>query len=162
MRVVCGLRDVIAIFCPIRRFISVDFPTLGRPISVTKPDLKLFSIFLHHSLYFRFFVTIQPCGRRDKGSAQVYLLAKIECLAVYAAKSCQSSANARCMAELLHFLFLSALVIGITGRPSKVFDCSEEAAVFINLRFTAHHTHIILRYKAFHKSGKASDRLLIG
>ena len=32
--------DVIAIFCPIRRFINVDFPTFGRPINVTKPDLK--------------------------------------------------------------------------------------------------------------------------
>ena len=37
---VCGLFDVIAIFCPIRRFISVDFPTFGLPIMVTKPDLK--------------------------------------------------------------------------------------------------------------------------
>ena len=39
--VVCGLLDVIAIFCPISRFIRVDFPTFGLPISVAKPDLKL-------------------------------------------------------------------------------------------------------------------------
>ena len=42
--VVCGLLDVIAIFCPISRFISVDFPTFGLPISVTKP---LFFICFH-------------------------------------------------------------------------------------------------------------------
>ena len=42
--VVCGLLDVIAIFCPIRRFINVDFPTFGRPINVTKPDLNSFAI----------------------------------------------------------------------------------------------------------------------
>ena len=41
VRVVCGLLDVIAIFCPISRFIRVDFPTFGLPISVAKPDLKL-------------------------------------------------------------------------------------------------------------------------
>jgi hypothetical protein len=28
-----------AIFCPIIRFISVDFPTLGRPMIVTNPAL---------------------------------------------------------------------------------------------------------------------------
>ena len=35
--VVCGLFDIIAIFSPISLFISVDFPTLGLPISDTKP-----------------------------------------------------------------------------------------------------------------------------
>ena len=44
LRVVCGLSDIIAIFCPIRLFINVDFPTFGLPITATKPDLKcLFS-----------------------------------------------------------------------------------------------------------------------
>ena len=42
--VVCGLLDVMAIFCPIRWFISVDFPTFGRPMIVTNPDLKLLLI----------------------------------------------------------------------------------------------------------------------
>lgn len=42
--VVCGLFDVMAIFCPIRWFISVDFPTFGLPMIATKPDLKLLSI----------------------------------------------------------------------------------------------------------------------
>jgi hypothetical protein len=41
LRVVCGLLDVIAIFCPISRFISVDLPTFGLPMIVTNPDLKL-------------------------------------------------------------------------------------------------------------------------
>jgi hypothetical protein len=42
--VVCGLLDVIAIFCPIRRFINVDFPTFGLPIIVTNPDLKFAAV----------------------------------------------------------------------------------------------------------------------
>jgi hypothetical protein len=37
--VVCGLLDVMAIFCPISWFINVDFPTFGLPINVTKPAL---------------------------------------------------------------------------------------------------------------------------
>ena len=37
-----GFSDVIAIFCPIRWFISVDLPTFGRPIRVKKPDLNSF------------------------------------------------------------------------------------------------------------------------
>ena len=36
-RVVCGLGLVMAIFCPSRRFNSVDLPTLGRPTTATKP-----------------------------------------------------------------------------------------------------------------------------
>ena len=41
LRVVWGLSEVMAIFCPIRWFISVDLPTLGRPTSVTNPDFLL-------------------------------------------------------------------------------------------------------------------------
>lgn len=37
--VVWGLLEVMDIFWPTRRFIRVDFPTLGRPISVANPDL---------------------------------------------------------------------------------------------------------------------------
>jgi len=37
--VVCAMGEVIAIFSPINLFIKVDFPTLGLPIRVTKPDL---------------------------------------------------------------------------------------------------------------------------
>src|SRR5690554_4130521 len=35
--VVCGLREVIASFCPRIWFIRVDLPTLGRPTTATKP-----------------------------------------------------------------------------------------------------------------------------
>ena len=38
--VVWGLLEIIAIFSPTRRFIKVDFPTLGLPIILTKPDLN--------------------------------------------------------------------------------------------------------------------------
>ena len=48
--VVCGLFDVIAIFCPIRWFINVDFPTFGLPMIVTNPDLN-FSFINFLSLY---------------------------------------------------------------------------------------------------------------
>jgi hypothetical protein len=37
-RVVCALGEVIAAFCPISLFISVDFPTFGRPINAANPD----------------------------------------------------------------------------------------------------------------------------
>ena len=36
--VVCGLCEVMAIFSPIRQFISVDLPTFGLPINATKPE----------------------------------------------------------------------------------------------------------------------------
>src|SRR6266550_3706351 len=36
-RVVCGRGDTIESFSPTRRFRSVDFPALGRPMSDTKP-----------------------------------------------------------------------------------------------------------------------------
>src|SRR5207249_3774255 len=36
-RVVCGRGDTIESFSPTRRFKSVDFPALGRPMSDTKP-----------------------------------------------------------------------------------------------------------------------------
>ena len=39
--VVCGLLLVIAIFWPIRWFMSVDFPTLGRPTMTAYPDLNI-------------------------------------------------------------------------------------------------------------------------
>src|SRR5690606_39685204 len=45
-RVVWGLSDMIATFLPTTWFISVDFPTLGRPISATNPDLWLMLEFL--------------------------------------------------------------------------------------------------------------------
>ena len=37
-RVVCGLSLVMATFSPTSAFVSVDFPTLGRPTNVTKPQ----------------------------------------------------------------------------------------------------------------------------
>ena len=37
LRVVCGLFETMATFWPTRRFTRVDFPTLGRPTTVTKP-----------------------------------------------------------------------------------------------------------------------------
>jgi hypothetical protein len=40
VRVVWGLGETIETFWPRRRFISVDFPTFGRPTIATKPDLK--------------------------------------------------------------------------------------------------------------------------
>jgi len=40
LRVVCATGEVMAIFCPTSWFISVDFPTLGRPMMPIKPDLK--------------------------------------------------------------------------------------------------------------------------
>ena len=43
LRVVCGFLEVMETFSPRRRFIRVDFPTLGAPRRVTKPDLKLIS-----------------------------------------------------------------------------------------------------------------------
>ena len=36
-RVVCGRGDTIESFSPTRRFRSVDFPALGRPMSDTNP-----------------------------------------------------------------------------------------------------------------------------
>src|SRR5262245_21958612 len=36
-RVVCGLRDVMLIFCPTSALSSVDLPALGRPTIATKP-----------------------------------------------------------------------------------------------------------------------------
>ena len=51
--VVCGFLDVIAIFCPIRWFIRVDFPTFGLPMIATNPDLK-FSFICSPLLYQRF------------------------------------------------------------------------------------------------------------
>ncbi len=42
-RVVWGLLDIMAIFSPVRRLSRVDFPTLGLPIIVTKPDLNAIS-----------------------------------------------------------------------------------------------------------------------
>src|SRR5229473_1529606 len=38
LRVVCGLEVTIAIFCPTRRFMSVDFPAFGRPMMATNPE----------------------------------------------------------------------------------------------------------------------------
>ena len=38
LRVVCGRLDVMASFWPRMRLSSVDLPTLGWPISVTKPQ----------------------------------------------------------------------------------------------------------------------------
>src|ERR1700680_4591600 len=38
LRVVCGLEVTMAIFCPTRRFSSVDLPALGRPMMATKPE----------------------------------------------------------------------------------------------------------------------------
>src|SRR5580704_2655360 len=38
LRVVCGLDVTIAIFCPTKRFRSVDFPAFGRPIMATNPE----------------------------------------------------------------------------------------------------------------------------
>ena len=46
--VVCALLLVIAIFCPISLFISVDFPTFGLPMMDTKPDLYSLFIYLLH------------------------------------------------------------------------------------------------------------------
>ena len=44
--VVCGLLEVIAIFCPMMRFIIVDFPTFGLPMIAIYPDLNVcFSIY---------------------------------------------------------------------------------------------------------------------
>jgi hypothetical protein len=37
-RVVWGFGDVIAIFAPIMRLSSVDFPTFGRPMMAAKTD----------------------------------------------------------------------------------------------------------------------------
>src|SRR5262249_30933356 len=37
LRVVCGFGVTIAIFCPTRRFTSVDFPAFGRPRMATNP-----------------------------------------------------------------------------------------------------------------------------
>src|SRR3954452_14391112 len=39
-RVVCGLSETIATLPPQSAFTSVDFPTLGRPATATKPLLK--------------------------------------------------------------------------------------------------------------------------
>ena len=36
-RVVCGLDDVIATFCPTKALVSVDLPALGRPTRQAKP-----------------------------------------------------------------------------------------------------------------------------
>src|SRR5690554_5236666 len=41
--VVCGFALVIAIFSPTNAFVSVDFPTLGRPTKVTNP-LRVVSV----------------------------------------------------------------------------------------------------------------------
>src|SRR5437016_7665797 len=38
LRVVCGLAETIATFSPTSAFNSVDFPALGRPRMLTKPD----------------------------------------------------------------------------------------------------------------------------
>ena len=38
VRVVCGLSETIETFVPRMRLSSVDFPTLGRPMKVTKPE----------------------------------------------------------------------------------------------------------------------------
>jgi hypothetical protein len=37
-RVVCGRLEVIATFCPISAFVSVDLPAFGRPTKQAKPD----------------------------------------------------------------------------------------------------------------------------
>ena len=39
-RVVCGRLEVIATFCPISAFVSVDLPALGRPTKQAKPERK--------------------------------------------------------------------------------------------------------------------------
>jgi hypothetical protein len=36
-RVVCGLVDVMAIFCPTMALVSVDLPAFGRPTKHAKP-----------------------------------------------------------------------------------------------------------------------------
>src|SRR3972149_3228417 len=41
-RVVCGQGETAAIFVPNKALINVDLPTLGRPMTATKPDLKSF------------------------------------------------------------------------------------------------------------------------
>ena len=48
---ICGFFDVMAIFWPISRFISVDFPTLGRPISAATPDLNRSFILLFSRVF---------------------------------------------------------------------------------------------------------------
>src|SRR5713101_4203782 len=55
LRVVCGLEVTIAIFCPTRRFTSVDLPAFGRPTPATNPDRNSFfscfsSLATSHSL----------------------------------------------------------------------------------------------------------------
>ena len=37
VRVVCGLSEVITIFCPTRALVSVDLPAFGRPTNDAKP-----------------------------------------------------------------------------------------------------------------------------
>ncbi len=65
-RVVWGLLDVIAIFCPISRFIRVDFPTLGRPIKVTKPDFfSCISFSILSSALYRQSVEQVLCGAKQ-------------------------------------------------------------------------------------------------
>src|SRR5215470_6846599 len=44
-RVVCGFEVTMAIFCPTRRFTSVDFPAFGRPTIATNPDLCTAPVF---------------------------------------------------------------------------------------------------------------------
>ena len=39
VRVVCGLSEVIATFCPTSALVSVDLPAFGRPTNDTKPLL---------------------------------------------------------------------------------------------------------------------------
>jgi hypothetical protein len=41
LRVVCGREEVIETLVPTRAFTSVDFPTLGRPTTVTNPDFTV-------------------------------------------------------------------------------------------------------------------------
>jgi hypothetical protein len=37
VRVVCGLSEVITIFCPTTALVRVDFPALGRPTKQANP-----------------------------------------------------------------------------------------------------------------------------
>lgn len=49
-RVVCGLREVMLSFCPSNALSSVDFPTLGRPISAIVPQRKGVALTAWHRL----------------------------------------------------------------------------------------------------------------
>src|SRR5512138_1849447 len=80
LRVVCGLGETAAIFCPNSAFTSVDLPTLGRPMMATKADrnsvISRCDLFNTYSLFARLQVRDEQ-AQNDEHATDEHLPGKL-------------------------------------------------------------------------------------